>query len=271
MTIKVTICDNRTEKEFTSFTDKLPENKIIKTPGVTLHCIHFILEENLIIIDYHFNEIFGHQKSFRRYNYPNVELNEHVIDDLIDLIYDKLYIENVLYLSSSIPLEYPQDAVLDKVVYKGLTLIKYINKYKPLTEITLEEKEKPELSENIKKLLLSEELEFICPEKLKEINWTEHLGFQPSEILMEEFEDDITILTFFKAKLEILVHHFIRGDVLDYYRNNAEHIFLTVNKLSYCNVIENDRIIDKVNGGDCAIYRCKEKTNIKYVIKLVPN
>lgn len=264
MSIPVSIFDNRTEKQFVSHTDKLPIRKIIKTPGITMHCISFILEKYLIIIEYHFNETFNHQFSFRRYDYPKVELNDLVIDDLIDVIYNKLYLENVNYINFNGAIEYPQDAVLDKLEYKGMTLLKYYNKYSPLIEITFEEK-KEELSDSVKKILLSEEPDFECPEEYKEIEWSKYLGFQPSNIEVEEFDEDIKLFQISKEKLRLLVYHFIRKFGSEDFQNRC----FTVAKVSNHNIIVNNRVIDKLETKDSIIYKCKENTNLSLKMKLI--
>lgn len=254
MSISVTIYDFRTNKEFKSKTDKLPVDKIIKTPDITLHCICFELKNDAIVINYHFNEVFNNQKSFRKYIYPEVELNDTVIDDLIDLIYTKLYDPDALYISGD-NIEYPQDAILD--IYNNI--IKYKKDYKLKLEISFEEKEKPKLTGKVKELLLSPEPYFECPEEYKHINWADCLNFQPDKLIVDKI-DDIFLLCFTKTKLGLIVYKYYReSEEIDIKSN-----YFTINKVGSENtIIDENLVIDKVEFSDCIIFKTNKNTFIK--------
>jgi hypothetical protein len=263
MSIPVTIYDSRNKKEFTSKSDKIPVEKIIKTPGLTVHCICFVLEKDVIIIKYHFNEAFDSIRSFRKYEYPEVELGDSVIDELIDLIYNKLYDPNALYIYSESSIEYPQDAILD--IYDN-KYIKYKKGYKPVLEISFEEKEPIELSETVKDLLMSPEPDFECPEQYKHINWAECLGFQPDKIILENF-GDINVLSLIKSKLNLTVLRYHRqSEEVD-----TESNFYTINKIGNYKIINENLLVDKVGFSDCIICKTSKNTypNYKTIIEKV--
>jgi hypothetical protein len=208
MSINITIIDNRTNKEFTSKSDKFPVNKIIKVPNLTLHCVRFTITNDAIIMIYHYNEIETRSYSFRKYSFPNdIELNDNFIDELIELIYTKLYESDVYYIAWSKDNVIMSECILDTYEYNGLLLIKYKNDYKFIRRIKFVEKN--DISDNLKKLLLSEEPEYKCPDEFSHIDWVNYLGFQPNEIkcIIKCPDSKTKVIAFYKDKLNI--EHFI--------------------------------------------------------------
>lgn len=244
--IPITIYDYRSKKEFYTITDKLPVDKISK---ISIHCLKIILKNNIILINYHFQGTTGYNYSFRRFNYPEVELNETVVDDLIELIYIKLYEPNVLYVAGY-NIEYPQDALLDLYEDNGKKYIKYKNIYNPVLEISFKEKDEIELSQEAKELLLSPEPNFECPEEYRHINWVDFLEFQPEKIIVEQF-NDIIILCIIKSKLNIITYRFHKeSEEID-----TESNFHFINKIGNYKIIDNEQVIDEVEFFDCKILK----------------
>lgn len=215
------------------------------------------MKNDAIEINYHFNEVFSHQKSFRKYIYPEVELNENIVDDLIDLIYTKLYDPNANYISGN-NIEYPEDAILDK--YENI--VKFKKSYKLKSIISFEEKEELEYTEKVKELLLSPEPDFQCPEEYNHINWTECLKFQPDELVVDKF-DDIFLLCFTKKKLGLIVYRYHKA----FENIDLESNFYTIKKSENL-IIDEKLVIDKVEFSDCIICKTNKKTFIKDKIKL---
>ena len=144
--IPVLIYDSRSEQELITQTDKVPETKIVKTPGFTLKGVSFTLKENVILIHYRFNEVHSESSSFRKVVYPEGPIDERVLDDLIELCWTTLYEEYVWYMKvpRSQIAPYPEDAVLDTFENGEYVYLKISDSYKPMMTVRFEETQNKE-------------------------------------------------------------------------------------------------------------------------------
>lgn len=261
--IPVLIYDSRSEQEFITQTDKIPETKIVKTPGFTLKGVSFTLEENIILIHYRLNEVHSESSSFRKVVYPEGPIDERVLDDLIELCWTTLYEEHVWYMKvpRSQIAPYPEDAVLDTFENEGYIYLKISDSYKPKMVVRFEETQNDEeIPENVKQLLMSEEPDFDCPEEYKNVDWWEFLMFRPAEILSMQF-DKVKYICFLKPSLDLLVYHFIREGEVD----DGSYTFHTIHTLNRI-VMENEYVLDKIDLSGYIIY--KTAKNVRSVSEL---
>lgn len=265
MSIPVTIYDKRTQKEFRGSSDRIPVEKIIKTPGFTLRHLCFALKEDAIVMEYILNETPCHSLAFRKYCFPLVELNDSVIDTLIDLCWTTLYEEGRLYshVERSLMPEWPEGALVDTYEHMGFILFKFKSEFKLIIESQFEESDEHEFSDKVRLQLMSKEPEFQCPEEYKDTDWWEFLRFQPDEILVQTF-DDVKVTTFCKRKLGITHYRFTTSGETD----DGTYMFYTIPS-SRSTVRENGYVLEKLEFSNYTIYKTAKNVRLTNKLKVI--
>lgn len=279
------------EKISKYFYDSQYDKKVIKTDGLVLKGILFIIKEQFIYTSYEFIDLsplslFG---SYRYKVIENKELNDDLIIKLLDYFYNETYEENIFYFTlnkkyfDDILVKY-SDYIID---YCNVQTDQYYIKSKSIikvdTKFVIIEKEKDDIIHDLtsdlgKELFGKKQIEVynkniqIKDINLDNINWLKMIGFYPNEIIFQYFEQQKILVVMFINPLINKVEYIryieeneIKEKFIDHYSSERDYKIFSFGKYSGNNIKDqNNLVIDKLFVDDYKIFKVPLNCDIEF-------